>query len=84
MITDESCSQFVTQKRRRSGVQKRYGKGRATGRRTEDIGSSNPSSRGVSSLYMDIILIVERFYMLNTIVSVKESDLNGYPPSNFE
>ncbi|KAJ9552117.1 hypothetical protein OSB04_016162 [Centaurea solstitialis] len=49
----ESYTEFVTHKKRRSGVQKQYGKRRATGRRmlgqtavTDDAGSSNASSRG--------------------------------------
>ncbi|GKD32638.1 hypothetical protein Tco_1248147 [Tanacetum coccineum] len=56
-----SDTDFVTHEKRRSGVRKRYGRRHAAGRRvfgqpavTEDIGSSNASSRGVSSLYMDI------------------------------
>nr|GEU49711.1 hypothetical protein [Tanacetum cinerariifolium] len=49
----ESYTEFITQKKRHSGVQKRYGKRRTTSRRilvllavTDDIGSSNASSRG--------------------------------------
>ncbi|GKA61503.1 DNA helicase [Tanacetum coccineum] len=56
-----SDTYFVTHEKRRSGIRKRYGRRHAASRRvfgqlaiTEDIGSSNSSSRGVSSLYMDI------------------------------
>ncbi|GJR14831.1 hypothetical protein Tco_0797483 [Tanacetum coccineum] len=58
---DQSHTDFAAHKRRRSGVQRRYGKQRATYQRvlgrlavTEDIGSSNAPPKGVSSLYMDI------------------------------
>ncbi|GKC24828.1 hypothetical protein Tco_1026978, partial [Tanacetum coccineum] len=60
-IQGELYTEFVNHKKRRSGVQKRYGKRRATGQRmlgqtaiADDTGSGNASSRGVSSLYMDI------------------------------